>query len=145
VEISQHRLLFSGRELDRTQSGAVGRIIEHTPKAVQDWLGYKKEMDAAGKARYSFDGERFYMVFQMWALSRLVSLSDRQFRTFAEQPDVAPILIDVLTGLRLKEINLDEEQKKALKERVDLLNRLALRKGLVYPTTIYAKPKQTPP
>jgi hypothetical protein len=143
VEVAGGTSFFTGKEMTRQQSALVGRAVEFLdpPKPVQDWLGYKKETDAAGRPKYTFDGERFYILFQSWALSRLVSTSDRQFQTFADKPDVARVLLDVMTGLRNKELNLDAEQEKRLKERIRQLRQSLVRRGALKEGSYTYKPK----
>lgn len=120
---------FTGRDFGRTESGTAGRMIEHLPRSVQGWMGYKKEVDAAGRPKYTFDGYRFYLVAQSWAASRLISTSDRQFKQMAQDPNAAGALLDVLTGLRAKELNLTEEQAKLLQERQRQLEQAKIRAG----------------
>lgn len=134
---------FTGRGLDRQTSNTVGRIIEtlDPPKQVQQWLGYQKEFDKAGRPKYTFDGERFYMLFQSWALSRMVSTSDRQFKTFSDSPEWGRVMLDTLTGLRDKEMNLDDEQAKRLKERTRQLEENLIRWGARKEKGIVYKPK----
>jgi hypothetical protein len=122
---------FTGRELSRKESTAVGKLIESLdpPQGVKNFLGYKKETDAAGRDRYTFNGERFYALFQSWILSRVVSTSDRQFKTFSLDPNWTAVMLDTLTGLRLKNLNLDEEQQKRLQERRRQLERSLVLRG----------------
>lgn len=131
LELSFGVQAFTGKEMTRQQSNLVGRGIEllDPPAAVKNWMGYKKDNDAAGRPRYTFDGERFYILFQSWALSRLVSTTDRQFRTYTDDPDVSRVLLDVFTGLRDKELNLDEEQAKRVNERVRQLEQSLQKRG----------------
>lgn len=131
LELSFGVQAFTGKEMTRQQSNSVGRAIEllDPPAAVKDWLGYKKDNDAAGRPRYTFDGERFYILFQSWALSRIVSTTDRQFRTYTDDPELSRVLLDVFTGLRDKELNLDEEQAKRVNERVRQLEQSLQKRG----------------
>ena len=136
---------FTGKEMTRQTSNSVGQIIEtlNPPKGVQQWLGYQKEFDKAGRPKYTFDGQRFYMLFQSWALSRLVSTSDRQFRTFTESPEWSRVMLDALTGLRDKEMNLDDEQAKGLVERKRQLEESLVRWGKRREYNRVYKPKGT--
>lgn len=122
---------FTNREIERSpNSPIVGRVIEHMPKGLQQYLGYKKEMDAAGRPKYTFEGDKFYAIFQSWALSRLVSTSDRQFKTMVDE-GWGPMLLDGATGLRYNEINLDEEQAKKRAERLRYLEKWGREKGIL--------------
>lgn len=123
-EIPAGKNLFTGREFTRQESATAGRVIEHiAPQVVKDFLGYEKKVDAAGRPTYTFDGQKFYILVQSWVLSRLVSTSDRQFRSIAESPQSARVLLDVLTGLRYKEMDLDAEQKRMIDERFRYLQK----------------------
>jgi hypothetical protein len=88
-ELALNRDFFLGRDLTRAESSAVGRVIDGlpTPKGVKDWLGYKKHTDAAGRPRYTFDGQRFTLLFRSWVASRALSTADRQFREYAGDSD----------------------------------------------------------
>lgn len=146
VEIATGKSLFTGNEFSRSNSPAVGKLIDalDPPQGVKDWIGYKKETDAAGRPKYTFDGQRFYILFQSYALSRFISTSDRQFREYLApgQEGVAATLLDSLTGLRYKELNLDEEQAKKIKEREAQLRQALIRSGQIREGSYYWKPKQ---
>jgi hypothetical protein len=131
IEVATGVNLFTGRGMTRQNSALVGKTIEalDPPEGIKNWLGYRKDVDQAGRPRYSFDGERFYILFQSYAMSRLVSTSDRQFRTFAESAEWGPVLLDFATGLRNKSIDLDAEKSKKLNERIRQLEDNAIRRG----------------
>jgi hypothetical protein len=131
VELASGRSLFTGRDMTRAQSAGLGRLIEtlDPPEGVKNWLGYKKEMDPAGRPRYTFDGERFYVLFQSWILSRLVSTTDRQFRTFTESPEWGRVFLNIGTGLLRKDLNLDEEKDRRMQERIRQLEEAMARRG----------------
>jgi hypothetical protein len=137
---------FTGKTMDRQTSNSVGRIIEEMVPVpgVRQWLGYAKETDAAGRPKYTFDGERFYILFQSWALSRMVSTTDRQFKTFTESPEWSRVMLDTLTGLRDKTLNLDDEQAKKMAERKRQLEESLIRWGQRKRYTTVYKPKGQP-
>lgn len=142
IEIAAGKSLFTGKEFSRQESSGVGRFVEKAaPPAVKQWLGYKAEKDEAGRTKYTFDGERFYILFQSWAVSRIVSTTDRQFRSLVQSPDSWTVLLDVMTGLRDKKLDLDEEQAKRLAERQRYLQRLLERQGELKKGTYYYKAK----
>lgn len=107
----------------------IGNLLAHTPKPMQQWFGLKKETDKAGRPQYTFDQQRAYLFFQSWMASRLISTSDRQFRQWADDPSLTPILIDTLTGLRLKDVNFSDEKAKVAREREAYLQRALQRAG----------------
>lgn len=131
IELGAGTSLFTGKQFERTQSAAVGRFMDAVmPKSVKDWFGYSKKIDAAGRPVYEFDGERFYIFFQSWALSRLVSTTDRQFRTLTQDPDLGPLILDLMTGMRDKKLNLTEEERKMVQERIRMLQDRAVKRGV---------------
>jgi len=133
---------FTGQEMGRQQSNSVGKVIEHSPEPVQKWLGYAKDQDSAGRTRYTFDGQRFYALFQSWALSRIVSTSDRQFKNFAQDPDWSKIMLNTLTGMQDKTFNLDVEQQRRLDERKRQMEQNLIRWGQRKQFERVYKPKQ---
>ena len=136
--------LFLGRPLTRKESAGVGRMIELTPNAMKDWFGYRKEIDAvSGKPRYTFDGNRFHLVFQSWMMSRLVSTTDRAFRNYIDQgsPQWQAALLDFGSGLRVREINFTEEQERRVRERTRQLQDSLTRRGALASFTKTFKPK----
>ena len=135
--------LFLGRPLTRKESAGVGRLIELLPDVMKDRFGYRKEIDAAGKARYTFDGNIFYLVFQSWMMRRLVSTSDRIFRNYVDKgsPQWQAALLDFGAGLRVREINFDEEQERRARERTRQLNESLTRRGVLATFSKTFKPK----
>lgn len=130
VEVATGVNLFTGRNLTRQQSGAIGRIIEPMPAPIKDWLGWRKEADPnTGKLKYSFDGERFYLLFQSYAFSRFVSTSDRAFRETISDGRFAAFMMDSLTGLRPKHLNLTEQRMRMLRERIRQTQRVLEQRG----------------
>ena len=140
-EISSQRSLFTGRDMTRQESAALGRILEHAPEFTRNYLGYKKVVDEAGRPTYTFNGERFYLLFQSWAVSRLVSTTDRQFKTLASDPNAAAVFLDIITGLRDKTIDMDEQQMRMLKERKAYLERQLEGAGVLKRGTYTYEPK----
>lgn len=120
---------FTGRDFGRTTSATAGRAVKHMPVAVQNWLGFDEGRDAAGRPKYTFDEYRLYVLAQAGLMSRLLSTSDRQFREYLNDEGAVGSLLDMATGLRLKEINLDEEEKKILRDRVGELEKALVRRG----------------
>ncbi len=122
-------------EITASVSGSVVTLIGN--KAGND----EKETDKAGRPKYTFDGQRFYAIFQSWALSRIVSTSDRQFKNFADDPDWSKIMLNTLTGMQDKTFNLDEEQAKRIEERKRQMEQTLIRWGERKEKGIIYKPK----
>jgi hypothetical protein len=145
-EILLNQDFFLGRDLTRTQSNAVGSAIEglRTPAPIKNWLGYKKEHDAAGRPRYTFDGRRFTLLFRSWMLSRAISTSDRQFRDNMGKGGVEwqRMTLDLLTGIREKELNMTEQMERRYRERVRQLEDSLARRGVMGRFTKTFQPKE---
>ncbi len=145
-EILLNRDFFLGRDLTRTQSATVGRFIENvpTPQAMKDFLGYKKEVDDAGRPKYTFNGARFTLVFRSWIASRFMSTSDRQFRdNYVDGDlDVSRMMLDLGTGLRSKTIDFDEQNRRKLNNRIRQLEDSLARRGRRAPFRRIYKPKR---
>lgn len=146
VELGTGRRMFDGKPLDRAGAQMLGRGIEwlNPPKAVKNWLGYAKEYDAAGRPKYSIDGEKSYILFQSWALSRVLSTSERQFNQFASDPNWASVFLDLLTGLRYREFNMDEQQTRRYEERIRQLEQSLVERGAMKKFERTFTPKRAP-
>jgi len=132
IENAMGRDSFTGRDLTRTYSNSIGRVLDTkaVPKSFKDWLGFKKSpMDDGGRVAYSFDGERFNLLFKSWMFSRVISTSDRQFREYEKDPSLARAMLDLASGIRYKKIDLDEQQERRLKERIRSLERSLIQRG----------------
>lgn len=132
VELALQKDTFTGTDSPRVRAELLGRMLDTTnaPKGLKDWLGYKKSFDSAGRPRYDVDRWNLGIVFmRSWMFSRVISTSDRQFVQYAKDPSIATRLLDVMTGLRLENINLDEEQRRRWTERIRQLERSSARRG----------------
>jgi hypothetical protein len=105
--------------------------MERMPESMQKWMGYKKEFDSVGRPKFTFDGERFYLIAQSYALSRIVSTTDRQWREYLSEggEGFAAAMLDVITGLRYKEMDMDVEKQRRLDERKRQLEQTLVRWG----------------
>lgn len=143
LEAATNTSFFTGRPMGRTRSDMMGRILEEaSPEWFRDYLGYDKRPDAAGRPHYTFDEARFYVLFRSYAVSRFVSTSDRAFREYLDDKNWTGLFLDLTTGLRLKDINLDEEQRKLWLERRRLVDQAAERFGLQKRMDLYYKAGQ---
>jgi hypothetical protein len=133
TEVTAGREFFTNRDLTRARSDSIGRFVEmaRTPQPIKNWLGYKRDVDQAGRSRYTFDGERFHLLFKSWLLSRAISTSDRQFREYTKDRNVAGSIVDILTGIRDKELNLDEQTERKLRRRINQLEGSLVRRGVL--------------
>jgi len=135
IEMMTGKDLFTNREILRRQAPAVGRFLDATnsPQWLKTYVGYRKEHDAAGRPVYTVDNTSALMVLaRSWAFSRVFTMSDRQFREyFAGDPQVAASLLDILTNLRFKEMDLTVENERMLKERLRMLEDAATHLGLL--------------
>ena len=71
-----------------------------------------------------------------------MSTSDRQFREYLDDPSMAARFLDVLTGLRVKEINLDEQGERKLRYRIKQLEESLVRRGAMAEYKRAYDPKQ---
>jgi len=132
IEVALQKDTFTGTDNPRVRAELLGRMLDSTdaPKGLKDWLGYKKSVDMNGKPRYDVDRWNLGIVFmRSWMFSRVISTSDRQFVQYANDPSIATRLLDVMTGLRLENINLDEEQRRRWNERLRQLERSSEGRG----------------
>lgn len=132
LEAITGRDFFTGGDNKRAFAPTLGRMLDSrmTPKAVKDWIGFKKEVDATGRKTYTLDGVRYSMLVKSWAFSRLFTTSDRQFREYVDDRNIAAGMLDMLTGIRSKDIDLDEQQKKLLARRIKELEASLERRGV---------------
>ena len=131
LEATVGRDLFTGGDLKRTRADTLGRIVEatKTPQGVKDWLGYKKTVDEAGRPTYTMDGTRYALLVRSWMFSRAFSTSDRQFREYLPNRQISAALLDVLTGIRVKDLDLDQQAELKLRRRIRQLEQSLVRRG----------------
>jgi hypothetical protein len=142
VEAVLNRDLFLNKDLTRKESGSVGRLIEvaRTPQPIKDWLGYKKVLDDAGRPRYTFDGKKFKLLLESWMFSRFISTGDRVFREYTRDRNIAGAMLDVATGVRDKQLDLDEEHRRVLHRRIRQLKETLAARGAADPVRVFSKP-----
>jgi hypothetical protein len=146
VEIPTNTSIFTGRPLDKTESQAVGRVIEKiAPQGVKDWIGYRKNLNKfTGKIEYEFDGKRFFALFETWALSRMVRSSDRAWDKNIKTHPNNDLLQWFLTATQTQKLHLDIEDFKKLQQRKRDLEEVLTRRGVLekYKLTVPA-PEET--
>jgi len=124
---------FTGRSLDRAHGPTLGRAAEHLPKPIQDWLGYTKTNDAAGRPKYEFDGRKYHLLVRSWAFSRFFSTSDRQFREYLDDGLTLDAFVDMGTdialGIRNKTINMNEQQEILTRRKIRESQEANIRRG----------------
>ena len=145
VETAQGKSFFTGRDLTRKESAAFGRLAEHLPGPIRDWVGWRKDIEKeTGRSRYTVDAVRLNLISTALFASRVISTSDRIFKRWAEDEALAPILLDTATGLRFKELNLTEEQARRLRERKRQLEAALERRGVLRRFKVGGKPAPGP-
>jgi hypothetical protein len=132
---------FRGQALGRQQAYAVGPLLEKMPKFAQEWAGYQKELDKAGRPKYTIRMDRVQVLAEAALISRIISTSERNFKEQQRSPDMTARLLDFLTGLRLKTINFDEEQQRKIYFAIKTLEAEAVKQGDVKQGTYTFKPK----
>jgi hypothetical protein len=131
IEVGANKSFFTGNEFDRKNAHTAGVIVEQMPKSVQQWMGYKKEFDKVGRPQYTFDAQRYYLLAESYVASRFLSTSDRQWRQYLSTADgnAFQSLLDITTGFRYQNMNMDEEMAKKAAERKRDLERTLVRWG----------------
>ena len=146
VEMASGVDMFTGRDLTRRDHAFVGMGIEkmNPPQAVKNWLGYKKEVDAAGRPKYSFDGERVYLLTNSWIFSRIMSTTDRQFREYIKDGGMewSKVALDVGTGVRRRSIDMNEQELRKLGMRIRELQDVLARRGVLKKFEVTGKTPQ---
>lgn len=128
--------LLTGRPLSRAQGQALGALIDvtPTPKPIKDWLGYRKELDPAGRPSYSFDERRYGLLVRSWMASRVASASDRVWRDTLANSDKGALwamMESFVVGVRYNEIDMEETKRRKLATRVAQLRDELRRRGYV--------------
>jgi hypothetical protein len=146
LEMMTGRDFFTGGDMKRAYGPTLGRLLDsnHTPKALKDWMGFKKRIDPAGRPEYTFDGMKYALVVKSWMFSRVMSTSDRQFREYLQDDRLGAAMLDFMTGLRVKEINMDEQQRRVLDRRIRQLEQSLVRRGVMREFTRPFEPKDNP-
>jgi hypothetical protein len=77
------------------------------------------------------DGQKAAIFIRSWMFSRAFSTSDRVFREYLVEGDsnIQAALLDALSGVRQKSINLDEEGRRKLSRRIRQLEESLVRRG----------------
>lgn len=133
-ELILNQSFFTGRDLTRRESTAVGKVIEaiSPSKGWRDWMGYKKDIDGmTGLPRYTFNGKKFYMLFESWAVSRMLRTSDKVFEREVLSTDNSNFIQWLLTATRTETINLDEREFQQLRIRRNALRKLLQERGAI--------------
>lgn len=120
---------FRGKALDRQQTYFLGPLLNEMPKPIQSWAGLQATKDEAGRPKYTVRMDRVQVLAEAALISRILSMGERQVREQAREPNNAARLLDFLTGLRLKTLNLDEEQAKKIENATRILQEEAVKQG----------------
>jgi hypothetical protein len=132
---------FRGRPLDRQQSYAIGPLLEHLPKVAQEWAGYQKEFDKAGRPKYTIRMDRVQVLAEAALISRIMSMSERNVKEKSKDPYWTTRMLDFLTGLRSKNLNLDEEVKTKTEWTIKALQEEQVKRGTMKRGQYLFKPK----
>jgi len=138
-EIGGNVEAFSGRSLDRARSPAIGALLDPEgksgrviPQSVRDWLGYTKTRFPNGNISYSFDGNKFHLLFRSWQISRYLSSSDRWFNEATSgNSTFATNMLTLATSLKVTEVNMDEAQLRQFGSRTRRIQDELIKKGLL--------------
>ena len=132
---------FRGQPLGRQQSFLAGPILEQLPQVAKDWAGYRKEPDAAGRPKYTVRMDRVQVLAEAALISRILSMGERNIREQAREPSWSARMLDFLTGLRLKTINFDEQQKMKVEAAIKTLQEEQVKQGTLKQGSYIYAPK----
>jgi hypothetical protein len=122
---------FRGKPFDRIPAPTLGRIVENWPKPLRDSVGWKLERDSAGRPKYTVNEERVRILMEASTLSRIFTTGDRYFRDSMNEPGAPNFWLQFFTGLQLKKLNLDDEQKRQLESKRRIAEQEAVKQGLL--------------
>ena len=124
-EMAANESFFDGRSLDRQTSMSIGKLLDPSlptgkifPQAVRNWMAYDKTTMPNGKTSYSFDGQKFYMLFRTWHVSRFLSSSDSWFNRAKQDVHWSSNTLAIMTSLKDQRIMLDEKRARVYEERL---------------------------
>ena len=117
--------LFSGRKFTKIESESAGRVISQLPKTFQEIVGYEPKYTKYGAVRHTFDESKYNALIRSFALSRLVSTSDKAFKLYAKDRAWGPVLLQVGLGLKIEGADLEAQDWTKVEERMQQLAREA--------------------
>jgi hypothetical protein len=132
---------FRGQPLGRQQSYFLGPLLKEMPKVAQDFAGFHEDKDAAGRPKYTVRMDRVQVLAEAALISRVLSMGERNVKEQAKDPDWTARMLDFLTGLRLKDINFDEQQKMKVDATIRTLQEEKVKQGELKQGTYTFKPK----
>ena len=128
--LSSGRDPFRGREMTRASVPTIGRMLEGAPKWFRDdWLGWKKKTDAAGRPIYTVNEAKYRDTLEIMMLSRVFSTSDVYFRDQMREAGASDWWLKFFTGLQLKTLNLSEEKKRKLADMERIATEAKVKQG----------------
>ena len=140
AEIAANQSFWDGRPLDRQSSKTIGRLFDPDllgpgklmPKSVRQWMGWKKSENLqSGRTSYTFDGQKFYLMFRTWHVSRILSSSDGFFNRAMQDQGFLANSIASLTSLKLMRVNLDAKRRRVVDQRIEQIEQAMVEQGLV--------------
>jgi len=132
---------FRGQPLGRQQSYFLGPLLKEMPKVAQDFAGFHEDKDAAGRPKYTVRMDRVQVLAEAALISRILSMGERNVKEQAKDPDWTARMLDFLTGLRLKDINFDEQQKLKIETTIRTLQEEKVKQGELRQGNYYYKQK----
>lgn len=135
---------FRGQEMTRTSAPTLGRLMENGPKAIKDWIGWKKTNDKAGRPVYTVNEEKMRVALEISMLSRVFSTSDAYFRDSMKEEGAPDYWLKFFTGLQHKTLNLDVEKKRKLDAAIKAAEEEAVKQGTLGQGHYNYRPRGTP-
>jgi hypothetical protein len=124
VEVTTQTSLFTGRGLSSRVDG-IAPAIKALPKSMRDYLEFNEVVNRNGETEFHANPTKTYLLFQSWFAARVFTSANR----FARTPDLASAAIDMLTGLRFKEFDMNEAEERRLRNNIRNLNRILVNRG----------------
>jgi hypothetical protein len=151
AELMANQSFWDDKPLDRQSSSTIGALLDPEgptgkafPKAVREWLGYQKTVFPSGREYHTFDGQKFYLLFRTWHVSRFISSSDSWFNRAARDTSFAANLLAMTTSLKAMEVNLDDKRRQVLRRRIEQIEREMVRQSVAGETKRIFEKKNVP-
>jgi len=131
LELAFDQDAFAGRKIHGVQEmRKMGPILEKMPLPMRKYFEVETYLDKDNEKRYLANGTKVYIVFKSWALSRFMGTAAEIGTMFKEDEDVLKWW-KLMTGLHLREYDLDEAQKKLFRARYNRLEDEMIKRGLM--------------
>lgn len=128
IEMGMGKEAFSGRDMnERQQIHGFMQVVNVMPPQIKQWLEYSAApIQETGEMQYTINGTKAYLLMRSWAHSRIINTWDKTAR---EDRPIQLGILQLLTGLQGREMDLTRDQKLVLRRRIKLLEDRLIQKG----------------